>query len=68
MWQEKERYFLAIGKKPIKARTADKKTRDLNDIVDEMRSRDADGEWQPTCVAIDPSNIPLSDDGSVTNS
>ena len=64
----KRAHFPRFWKKPIEARTEDKKTRDLNDIVGEMRSRDADSEWQPTCVGINLSNIQLSDDGSVTNS
>ena len=30
VWQEKERFYLAIGMKPIKSRSLDKKTKDLN--------------------------------------
>ena len=71
IWEQKERFFLAIGKKPIRSRSAtplEKKTKDLNDVLQEMRVRDASGDFQPVCVAIDYSNIPQSEDGSVSNS
>ena len=37
VWEEKEKFFLAIGKKPIKRRTSDKKIEDLNDILTEKK-------------------------------
>ena len=49
VWEEKEKFFLAIGKKPIKRRTSDKKIEDLNDILTEISVRDLGDEFQPTC-------------------
>ena len=60
VWQEKEKYFDAIGKKPIKPRSGDKKVRDLQDILHDMQFRDASGDFQPTCVSLELSNIPQS--------
>ena len=33
VWNEKENFFKAIGKKPVTRRTTDKKTVNLNDIL-----------------------------------
>ena len=41
---------------------------DLDDILQEMKSRDASGEWQPLCVAVEYSNFPHSEDGAIPNS
>ena len=68
IWNEKVKFFKAIGKKPLKCRTTDKKVKDLTDILVEMSNRDATGDFQPTCVAIELSNIPQTPDGSVPNS
>ena len=68
IWEEKEKFFLAIGKKPIKSRTADKKIKDLNDILAEMSTRDIGGDFQPTCVSIELCNLPPAEDGAVQNS
>ena len=68
VWQQKAIFFSAIAKPYRKSRINDKKIKDLNDILTEMKARDASGEWQPVCVAIEYSNIPHCDDGSITNS
>ena len=52
VWKQKEIFFSAISKPPRKSRTSDKKIKDLNDILAEMKARDTSGEWQPVCVAI----------------
>ena len=48
IWEEKEKFFLAIGKKHIKSRAADKKIKDLNDKLAEMSARDIGADFQPT--------------------
>ena len=68
VWQQKEFFFSAIDKAPKKSRTGDKKVKDLNDILTEMKARDASGEWQPVCVAIAYNNFTHSNDGSISNS
>ena len=68
IWQEKKKFFDAINKKAIRGRSADKKSKDLNDLLTEMRKLDDANEWQPTCVAMDLSNFPQSEDGTVPNS
>ena len=68
VWQEKEKYFSAIGKVSLRCRSGDKKLKYLNDILFEMRSLDDANKWQPTCVAMELSNIPQSEDGNVPNS
>ena len=68
IWQQKEIFFKAIDVRPLKCRTSDKKIKDLYDILNEMKNRDARGEWQPVCVAIEYSNMPHSEDGSISNS
>ena len=67
VWEEKTKFFEAIGQRPIKSRSNDKKVKDLNDLLAEIRSRDDNDEFQPTCVAIELSNLPQSLDGSVPN-
>ena len=64
---EKETFYNAIGKKPPKPRVADKRARDINDLLAEMRQRDDVGEWQPTCVALDLANLPQTEIGNVSN-
>ena len=70
IWAEKERFFLAIDKKPIHSRgtSAEKVMKDLTDIISEIKKRDDNEDFQPTCVSIDMSNVPQSDDGTVSNS
>ena len=64
---EKEIFYSAIGKKPPRPRVAEKKARDLNDLLQEMRQRDDAGEWQPICVALDLGNLPQTEIGNVSN-
>ena len=66
--QEKELFYSALGKKPPRPRVADKKAKDVNDLLQEMRHRDDIGEWQPSCVAADLGNLPQSEIGNVSNS
>ena len=40
----------------------------VNDILHGMNARDDNGDFQPACVALDFSNLPLADDGTVPNS
>ena len=68
VWNEKERFFLASGKKNITRRTADKKIVDLNNILNKIRLCDDIDKFQPTCVAVELSNLPQTEDGSVPNS
>ena len=68
VWQEKQKFFTALKKKAFRGRQADKKLKDLNDILLEMHRLDDANEWQPRCVAMELSNIPQSEDGSVPNS
>ena len=65
---EKQRFFDAIGKKPVGRRTSDKKIKDIGDILTEMRTRDDNRDFMPVCAAKTLSNIPLLDDGTVSNS
>ena len=65
---EKETFYSAIGKKTPRPRVADKKARDVNDLLQEMRLRDDIGEWQPKCVATDLANLPKTEIGNVSNS
>ena len=68
VWQEKVKFFSAIGRKSIRGRVTEKKSKYLNEILHEMRELDDAKKWQPTCVAMEFSNIPQSEDGSVPNS
>ena len=66
IWQEKTKFFTSIGKKPLPCRSGDK-SKHLNNILQEIYTRDGNGDFQPTCVSVELSNIPQSDDGSVPN-
>ena len=37
IWEEKIKFFEAIGQRPIKSRSNDKKVKDLNDLLTETR-------------------------------
>ena len=64
---EKIRFFTAVEKKPAPRRPPDKKFKDISDILQEMRTRDSNEEFQPICVSANLSNLPQTDDGTVTN-
>ena len=61
-------FFSPLEKKPTRGRNMDKKIKDLKDLLLEMRNRDDNGEFMPTCVARLLSNLPQSEDGNVQNS
>ena len=48
VWEEKTKFFQAIGQRPIRGRTADKKIKDLNDLLTEVKTRDNNNDFQPT--------------------
>lgn len=66
IFDEKQKFFLAIDKNCI-ARRADKRAKDLEDIL-AMAQRDASGDSMPTFVSSNMSNIPWTPDGDATNS
>ena len=66
--EEKTKFSLAIKKKLSSRRPPDKKTKDLDDILIEMKTRDDAGSPLPTFVASKIHNLPETDDGGVTNS
>ena len=61
VWNEKDRFFKVIGKRPISRRTADGKAVNINDILQEMRLRDTSGDFQPICASINLNNLPHFD-------
>ena len=70
IWNEKVRLFEAIGKKVNQRRQTEKsdpKTKNIEDILTEIETRDASGAFLPVFVAVRLHNIPLSQDGAVTN-
>lgn len=67
IFDEKTKFFSAIGGKCIDRRT-DKKSKDLEDILTAMSQRDATGDEMPMFVSSNMNNIPWASDGNATNS
>ena len=66
IWNEKIRFFKSINK-TASERRSNKKLKNLEDIVNEMRARDKSSAFLPIYAATSLHNIPTTDDGSVTN-
>ena len=68
VFEEKTKVFNSLSKKFSVRRSVDKKTKDLEDIIHEMRSRDKSNTFLPVFAATNLNNIPCSETGDVTNS
>ena len=70
IWEEKLRFFEAIGKVAKSRRQTEKsdsKIKHVEDIFAEIETRDASGAFLPVFVALRLHNIPLTPDGAVSN-
>ena len=67
IWNEKLRFFDAVGKKAA-SRRSNAKQKHLEDILAEIEYRDSANIFLPIFVTASLHNIPTSQDGSVTNS
>ena len=67
IWKEKTRFYDAIGKKATPRRSSDRKNKNVEDILNEIETRDAANIFLPTFAATRLHNIPQTPDGAVTN-
>ena len=67
IWNEKVKFFAAIGKKANPRRTNDKNAKYVEDIVSEIEVRDATNAFLPVFAAHRLHNLPHSQDGAVSN-
>ena len=65
--EERVKFYGCFGKKASPKRSDDKKLKELNDIVNEMKLRDRSNSFMPTFAAVNLHHIPTTDDGIVTN-
>ena len=67
IWEEKNRFFEAIGKKAIQRRSNDRTSKNIEDIISEMELRDSQSSFLPVFAAVRLHNFPQTHDGSVSN-
>ena len=66
--EEKTKFFISISKKCPARRNQDKKRKDLEDVLNELKTRDKAGTFVPVFAAINLHNLPVTEDGTVTSS